>query len=129
MFFFVVTKQINSFSLWRNLALGAEPSVYVADQLTLNGGTLSLLGNSAAPAGQTSTAALTLGSGNSTVNVTAGAGQTATLTFGSLTRTAGATANFTAGLGQTLGGSPKVVFTAAPTVLNGVLKGATTTDA
>ena len=70
-----------------------------------------------------------MGSGNSTINVANGTGQTATLTFGPLTRVAGATVNYTAGLGQILGGSPKVTFTTAPGTTNSVLKGATTTDA
>lgn len=99
--------------------------------VALNGGTLSLLGSAAGASVQTSTGGLTLGSGNSTVNVTAGTGQTATLTFNTLARNAGATANVTAGLGQTLGGSPKVDFTTTPSALvfNNVLKGLTTTDA
>ncbi len=106
--------------------------ILAASPVTLNGGAINFLGSSTAASSQTFTGALTLGSGNSTVYVSNGTGQTANLTFGSLVRNAGATVNFTAGVGQTLGGSPKVVFTTAPTaptLTNGILQGATTTDA
>ncbi len=99
--------------------------------VTLNGGTLNFLGNNSVASSQTFTGTLNVASGNSTVNVSNGTGQTATLTFGSLTRTAGATVNYTAGVGQTLGSSSQILFTTNPTTItfNGVLQGATTTDA
>ena len=52
-----------------------------------------------------------------------------TLTITRLTRNAGATINFTAGSGQVLGSSASVVFTSAPTTVNSIILGATTTDA
>src|SRR5262249_37291492 len=63
-----------------------------------------------------------------------GSGQTATLTFTALNRSAGATVNFTAGAGQTLGTTNgKIVFsTTAPALTGsgtGIIKGAVVTDA
>src|SRR5207247_996518 len=73
-------------------------------QVTLNGGTFNYLGSPFVASTET-VGVLALGNaaggGNSTVNATNGNAQTATLTFASLTRNAGATVNFTAGAGQT----------------------------
>src|SRR5262249_54569227 len=103
--------------------------IVAAAPITLNGGTFNFLGSSTAGARPTSTRAPTLGGGNSPVNVTGGSGQNAALTFGSLTRNAGATVNFTAGSGQTLStASNQILFTTAPTLAGSIIKGATTTD-
>ena len=97
--------------------------------VALNGGTFNLLGNSGTATATTFTSGLTLASGNSTINVT-NAGKAVALTFASLSRNAGATVSFTAGAGQTLGSANnQVLFTMPPTLINGILKGATTTDA
>src|SRR5262249_52778528 len=58
-------------------------------KVTLGGGTINYLGNAGAAFTET-VKDLTLGSGNSTISVTSGAGQNAALTFNTLTRTAGA---------------------------------------
>ena len=101
-----------------------NPSAAIA----LNGGTLNFLGNGSAASTQT-LGAVTLVSGNSTINSANQTGQTATLTIASLTRSAGATVNFTntvttpAGTttGSALGTtSNEVSFTTAPTLASGV---------
>ncbi len=92
--------------------------------ITLSGGTLNFLGNATAASTET-VGALTLGAGTSTVNTTPGTGQTAALTFASLTRAVGSggAVNFTGtGLG---GASNKVLFTTAPTLTSGLLPYAT----
>ncbi len=67
--------------------------------LTLNGGSLSLLGNSSAPSSQ-AVASLTLGNsaapfgGDARITVTSGLNQTVTLALGAITRNTGATVNF-----------------------------------
>ncbi len=85
--------------------------------LTLNGGNFNFLGNSAAAASET-TGALTLSSGHNVITVTPGAGGSTTMTFASLSRTAGATALFR---GTNFGTTPAanvstLMFTAAPTL-------------
>ncbi len=96
--------------------------------LTLNGGTLNFLGNGSAASSET-IGALFLNSGNSTINSSNGTGQSAALTFTSLSRNPGATVNFTAGAGQTLGtASNQVLFTDAPTLTGNIIKGGTTQD-
>ena len=84
--------------------------------LTLNGGTLSLLGADNAATTQT-IGAVTLASGNSTINVVNGAGTgTDTLTAASLARLAGATVNFT-GNGYTVQLTSNTGLTAAGVAL------------
>jgi autotransporter-associated beta strand protein len=88
------------------------------------------LGNSSTATAQ-ALASLTVGSGNSTVNVT-NAGAVASLTFGGnagLVIAPDATLNFTTGTSQILGSANnQILFLNPPTLTNGILKGATTTD-
>lgn len=94
--------------------------------LALDGGTLNFLGNAAS---STETGgALTLSGGASTVNVQrSGAGTSAQLTLSSLTRNAGATVDFSnAAGGGTLGSTgnnPRLIFSTAPTLDNGIIGG------
>src|SRR5262249_36934713 len=97
-----------------NTAANNTNRINDAANVSLGGCTLIHLGRGAA-ASTEPVAALTRAAGNSTLNVTSGSGQSATLPFASLARSAGATVNFTAGAGQTLGSaSNKIVFTSAP---------------
>src|SRR5205085_26706 len=97
--------------------------------LTLAGGTLNFLGVAGAATTET-VGALTVSPGNATIQTTAGSGGSAALTFASLTRNAGGLVTFAAGGGQTLGSATnQVLFTAAPTLTNAVIKGALTSDA
>src|SRR5262249_11267814 len=108
----------------------ANNSDRVADSVpvTLNGGTLSVLGNGTS-ASTESLGPITATSGNSVVTTTSG-GAGVTLTAASLTRNAGATVSFQAGSGQTLGSAGnKITFTSSPSLTSGIIQGATTTDA
>ena len=103
------------------------------DPVVMSGGTFNFIGNATAASSQTFNAAsgLILNPGNATINVTSN-GANAVLTWVTLTRNPGATVNFTAGPtnNQTLNATTnQLVFTTAPTLVNGVLKGASTTDA
>ena len=88
---------------------------------TVSDGTLRLLNATGATNTTASTGGLTINSGNATVAVEGG-GQSTTLSFGSLTRTANATLTLK-GASTDLGGATteKVVFTAAPTLVNGLI--------
>ncbi len=77
--------------------------------VTLNGGTISLVGHNGAVSSQT-VGTLTLAAGSSTVNVTDGSGAaSAVLTFNNLSRSTGATVDFTGTLGAS-GNNPRVTF-------------------
>jgi autotransporter-associated beta strand protein len=88
---------------------------------TVSDGVLRLVNATGSANTTTSTGGLTVNSGNATVVVEAG-GQATSLAFGSLTRSANATLTFK-GVETDLGGATneKVVFTAAPTLLNGLI--------
>ncbi len=88
--------------------------------LTMNGGAFNFIGNSSTDATE-STGALTLSSGHNTVTITPGSGGSTTMTFASLSRTAGATGLFR---GTNLGSNPAanvstLMFTTAPTLTGG----------
>jgi autotransporter-associated beta strand protein len=83
--------------------------------LTMNGGNFNFIGNTAGASSET-TGALTLSAGHNIITVTPGAGGSTTMTFASLSRTAGAMALFR---GTNLGSNAAanvstLVFTAAP---------------
>jgi autotransporter-associated beta strand protein len=85
--------------------------------LTMNGGNFNFIGNTSGTAYETA-GALTPASGHNVVTVTPGAGGSTTMTFASLSRTAGATVLFR---GTSLGSPPAanvstVLFTTAPTL-------------
>ena len=111
-----------------NTTVNSGSRINASAPIALAGGTLNLLGNATVATSQT-LGALTLSGGNSTVNVTNN-GQNTAFTFGSLTRTAGATVNFTtSGGGGALNTTTnQIAFTSLPSVTNGIIKGATTTD-
>ena len=89
--------------------------------LTLAGGTLTFSNNAGAVNYAESIGGLTLGATTlSTINTSqAATGQTATLTFDALARSAGAVLNVT-GTGLGTDARNRVVFTTAPTVTNGL---------
>jgi len=93
-----------------------------AGGVTLNGGTLHLANDGGAANYSETAAALSIAQNACTVRADrAPVGQTSTLTFSSLSRTAGATVDFAGeGLGET-DGRNKIVFTAAPALVNGVI--------
>lgn len=97
--------------------------------VTLDGGTISLLGRTGNNNTTETVGALTLAGGANTVNSQRGdANGSAQLTFASLTRNAGATVDFTYNASGTLGNTgdnPRVVFTTAPTLTSNVLGYAT----
>ena len=106
--------------------------------ITLNGGTLGLVG-SASSNSQENPSSIFLASGNSTIVTTPGSGHTVTLSGGTLTRSQGATVNFKAGTG-TLGGTGasanQILFVTSPVPTGGTTNGnspilpyATVTDA
>ncbi len=82
--------------------------------VTLNGGTFNLLGRDSTATTETVSGVLTLGPSASSINLTAGAGGTAVMTFTSLTQNAGSTAIVT---GTNLGTDTKLLFTTAPTLV------------
>ncbi|MFA7285702.1 MAG: autotransporter-associated beta strand repeat-containing protein [Candidatus Paceibacterota bacterium] len=88
--------------------------------LTMNGGNYNFIGNSAGASSET-TGALTLLTGHNTVTVTPGSGGSTTMTFASLSRTAGATVLFRGtGLGTASAANiSTLVFTATPTLTGG----------
>ncbi len=86
--------------------------------LTMNGGNFNYIGNGTVSTSE-STGALTLSSGHNVITVTPGAGGSTTMTFASLSRTAGASVLFR---GTSLGDIPgpnvsTVMFTTAPTAI------------
>jgi autotransporter-associated beta strand protein len=94
--------------------------------LTLQAGTFQYLGQ--AGASTETIGAMTLEAGSNRVNVQRnGGGTSAQLTSASLTRNAGATVNFTnTGGGGTLGNAgnnPRMIFTTAPTLNDGIIGG------
>lgn len=96
--------------------------------LTMNGGNFNFVGNGTVSTSE-STGALTLSSGHNIVTVTPGAGGSTTMTFASLTRTAGASVLFR---GTSLGSNPApnvstLMFTSAPAVLGASGAAGTTT--
>ena len=103
----------------RAVAAGSPFGVNTA--FTVSDGSLRLVNATGAASTTTTTGALTINSGNATVVVEAG-GQPTTKTFGSLTRSANATLTLK-GVETDLGGATneKVVFTAAPTLVNGLI--------
>jgi autotransporter-associated beta strand protein len=88
---------------------------------TLSDGVLRFANATGAANTTASTGGLAINSGNATV-VVEGGGQATSLAFGSLTRTANATLTLK-GVDTDLGGATneKVVFTAAPTLVNGLI--------
>ena len=89
--------------------------------VTLRGGTVTLIGAPAAPSAET-LGTVTLAEGHSTINATAGAGVSATLTLASLSRAAGATVNFT-GTNLGLAGNAANIIVANPPALTNNLIG------
>lgn len=81
------------------------------------GGIFEYVGAAGSPSAEAA-GALTATAGAGTVKVTPGAGGTATLTFASLTRSAGTTINYAPGAGGT------ITFTTAPAVTNGIIAAA-----
>lgn len=100
-----------------NSATAVASRIGDALALTLNGGYFNYIGNAAGASTETA-GALTLPTGHNTVTVTPGAGGATTMTFASLSRTAGATVLFRGtSLGSNGGaGVSTLVFTAAPTL-------------
>lgn len=96
--------------------------------VSLQGGTISLLGRTGNNNTTETIGALTLAGGANTVNSQYGdSSGSAQLTIGSLTRNTGATVDFTH-TGGTLGNSgdnPRIIFSSAPTLTNGILAYAT----
>jgi len=90
--------------------------------VTLNGGSLHFSNDGGAASYSETAAALSVAQNACTVRADrAPTGQTSTLTFSSLSRTVGATVDFE---GEGLGdpdGRNKIVFTTAPTLVNGVI--------
>ncbi|MBP9913915.1 MAG: autotransporter-associated beta strand repeat-containing protein, partial [Opitutaceae bacterium] len=96
--------------------------------VSLNGGTLSLLGRTGNNNTTETVGALTLAGGANTVNAQYGdSSGSAQLTSASLTRSAGATVDFTntGGTLGTTGDNPRIIFTANPTLTSAVLGYAT----
>jgi autotransporter-associated beta strand protein len=96
--------------------------------LTINDGSFNFIGNTTAQSSETA-GALTLSTGHSIVTVTPGAGGPTTMTFASLTRTAGASVLFR---GTSLGSTPganvsTLMFTSTPAVLGASGAAGTTT--
>ncbi len=84
---------------------------------TLRGGAFNFIGNAASQSSET-VGALTVSEGHNTITVSPGGGGSTTMTFASLSRTAGATALFR---GTNLGSDPgpnisTILFTSAPTL-------------
>ena len=113
---------------------GTNITIRLADNapVTLGGGTLNFLGNKATNSTE-AIGAITAARGNSVINSVSGTGASATLTAQSLTRTAGATISFQAGSGQSLGSAGttanQITFSSLPSLSNGIITGATVTDA
>ncbi len=96
--------------------------------LTINDGNFNFLGNTATTSYELA-GALTLSTGHNTVTVTPGTGGATTMTFASLSRTAGASVLFR---GTSLGSAPApnvstLMFTSAPTVIGASGAAGTTT--
>ncbi len=92
-----------------------------ASGVTMNGGTLRFANSGGAVNYSEIVGALSIAQNNNTVSADrAAVGQTSTLTFASLARTAGATVNFS-GVGLGVDGRNKIVFTTAPTLVNGII--------
>ena len=108
------TFQLDNSAAVSTARLGASTPV------TLNGGTLSFVGNSAAQNASQSFGALNIASGASTVGVTTAGSGAAQLTAASLARTSGATVGFSDGGHVTLTGA---------TNTNGILGGYATVGA
>ena len=96
--------------------------------LTLNGGNFNFIGNSAGVSSETA-GALTLPTGHNTVTITPGTGGSTTMTFASLSRTAGATALFRGTNMRSAAGAnvSTLIFTAAPTLTGAAGAEGTTT--
>ncbi len=96
--------------------------------LTLNGGNFNFIGNSAGASSET-TGALTLPTGHNTITVTPGTGGSTTMTFASLSRTAGATALFRGTNMRSAAGAnvSTLIFTAAPALTGAAGAEGTTT--
>ena len=91
--------------------------------ITLNGGAISSLINTASGSYGESLGALTIGPGGAAISTQRAAfGQTNALTFASFSRSAGGTVNFS---GTSLGTDTRnrILFTAAPTLTNGIIGG------
>jgi autotransporter-associated beta strand protein len=88
--------------------------------LTMNGGTFNFIGSSSQDTSE-STGALTLSSGHNVINISPGSGGSTTMTFASLSRTAGATALFKGtNFGSKAGSNiSTLMFTTAPTLTGG----------
>jgi autotransporter-associated beta strand protein len=89
--------------------------------VTMTGGTLDFSNNGGSTNYSETTGALTLSSGTNTIATRQAAlNQTSTLTFTSLTRSAGAGVNFV-GTGLGVNGRNKILFSTSPTLSNGIL--------
>ena len=102
-----------------------------AGSVNLNGGTLNYVGSSSAASTETF-GAVTLGAGASTIATANGSGQTAALTFASLTRAngSGGTINFSNVAGTSTGAalgstSNQILFTSPPALLGTAQPGGT----
>ncbi|MFC2149459.1 autotransporter-associated beta strand repeat-containing protein [Candidatus Auribacterota bacterium] len=91
--------------------------------VTLNDGTLSLLGSSSVNTTET-IGTITVGNGASTVSLTSGSGHSTVLTAAGLTDGGGTVDFIGLGLG-TAGNYPRIMFTSAPSLTNGVIPFAT----
>lgn len=104
-----------------------------AATVSLDGGTVGLLGRAGNVNTTETVGALTLAGGANTVNVARGAANgSAQLTFASLTRNATATVDFTAtggGAFGSAGDNPRLIFTTAPTLDDSILAYATVAGA
>jgi hypothetical protein len=96
--------------------------------LTLNGGNFNFIGNSAGVSSETA-GALTLPTGHNTITITPGTGGSTTMTFASLSRTAGATALFRGTNMRSAAGAnvSTLLFTAAPALTGAAGAEGTTT--
>ncbi|CAN5834310.1 hypothetical protein BH11VER1_BH11VER1_04950 [soil metagenome] len=89
--------------------------------VTLQASTLEYLGNGATASSETTTETLTVGAGQSTIRVTGGTvGNAATLTFGGLAAGIVNTGGFLKITG--IDANNSLIFTAAPTLVNGVIQ-------
>jgi fibronectin-binding autotransporter adhesin len=104
-------------------ATTTNPFFGTSSPMTLTGGAVNILGNSAGTT-QTNTGILTVNATGSQFNVTANGANNTAITFGSLALTANTngTVNFNAVNGNT-GGVASITFTTAPTVTAGIIGG------
>lgn len=116
-----------------NTATNNANRINNAATVNLDGGTIALRGRSGNNNTSETVGALTLVGGANTVDVfRTNNNGSAQLTFASLTRNAGATVDFTLSNGGTFGGggdNPRLIFTTAPALDDGILSYATVAGA